>query len=277
MHGVLLILLHRPFVAEGHLATPSVAADAWQQCTTAANYIVQIVRAYDRAFSVRRARYLISYATYVAATIHVRIAAQREPESEAHLHLRVCLQVFKQNERTNRAVRRANTVINNLMIKLNVKVAEQDLHDDSMLGTAQKHSFHDQVDNLYGEQAADGSSSEMNYLATESAPMAELDIDSIIQSFSFDQQRTGQHPQPPQTYFRPPVREQWDWALTAASPPPAQYSSFYGPTPRQSSVSSFAQPAMPSTESYYTSDMFGLDDVSLTDMLFGFGNGWAPE
>jgi len=133
MYNVLLILLHRPFVSEGHLATPSVTANAFGVCTRAATDIVRLLVAYDRSFSIKRAPYLFSYATYVAATIHARIAAQKDVNSEAHTYLAACLKVFKQNQETNAAMRRAHAVINNLMKKLKVEVHD-DEHDDEQAG-----------------------------------------------------------------------------------------------------------------------------------------------
>jgi len=69
MYNVLMILLHRPFVADGHLynTARSISVNSFMSCATAADDIVQILRVYDKAFSVRRAPYLISYATYVVS------------------------------------------------------------------------------------------------------------------------------------------------------------------------------------------------------------------
>ncbi len=127
MHNVLLILLHRPFVSEGHLhcASPSIPVNSFVVCAVAATKIVQLLRLYDQTFSVQHAPYLISYATYVAATIHVRIAAQRESGSEAHAGLSTCLSVFEKNQETNWAVRRARTVILNLMKRMNVTIPQE--------------------------------------------------------------------------------------------------------------------------------------------------------
>ncbi|EFQ87269.1 hypothetical protein PTT_17286 [Pyrenophora teres f. teres 0-1] len=122
LYNVLTILLHRPFVADGHLynTSRSISVNSFMACATAADDIVQLLRAYDRAFSVRRAPYLISYATYVAATIHAHIAARREPGSDAHNNLYTCLAVFRENQETNWAVRRAITIVQNLMKRLGV-------------------------------------------------------------------------------------------------------------------------------------------------------------
>ncbi|ETS78439.1 hypothetical protein PFICI_10501 [Pestalotiopsis fici W106-1] len=128
MYHVLVILLHRPFVADGHLysALRAVSVNSFLACAKAASSIVGLLRAYDTAFSVSRAPYLISYATYVAATIHVRIAAKRRHDSTIFSNLETCLAVFNENESTNWAVKRANTVIRSLMKRMDVVVDEGD-------------------------------------------------------------------------------------------------------------------------------------------------------
>lgn len=124
MHNVLVILLHRPFVADGHLysTSRSISVDSFMKCASAASSIVNLLRAYHRAFSTRRAPYLISYATYVAATIHSRIAARRGSDSTAHANLATCLAVFKENQETNSAVKKAAMIVQGLMKKLGVTI-----------------------------------------------------------------------------------------------------------------------------------------------------------
>ncbi|KAE8351129.1 fungal-specific transcription factor domain-containing protein [Aspergillus coremiiformis] len=124
LYHVLVILLHRPFVAEGHLhnTAPSIALTSFRTCATAANAIIRLLQRYEETFSIRRAPYLISYATYVAATILVRIAAQREWDSPAHARLRTCLSVFDENQETNWAVRRAKQVVIHLMERMGVSL-----------------------------------------------------------------------------------------------------------------------------------------------------------
>lgn len=136
LYNVLLILLHRPFVSEGHLHTtdPSVAITSFTTCTAAAARIVRLLRAYDQSFSIRRAPYLISYATYVAATIYVRVAAQRNGESRAHSNLRACIDVFQKNQETNWAVRRAKNVILHLMDRMGVNLSDRALEPGRLEG-----------------------------------------------------------------------------------------------------------------------------------------------
>lgn len=93
-------------------------------CTAEAANIVQLLKLYDTSFSVRQAPYLLSYATYVAATIHVRLASASRPGSTAHQSLAACLTVLDLNSKTNPAVRKASVVIEALMKAMNVNVDE---------------------------------------------------------------------------------------------------------------------------------------------------------
>lgn len=138
LYNVLIILLHRPFVTDGHLYSTSraISVSSFKSCATAADNIVDLVRAYDRAFSVRKAPYLISYATYVAATIHARIAAKRGADSHAHSHLVACLAIFRGNQETNWAVRRANGVVQNLMKRLGLEVPDLEMTNASTSNSA---------------------------------------------------------------------------------------------------------------------------------------------
>lgn len=125
MYYVLVILLHRPFVADGHLYSTSrfISVDSFMKCASAASSISSLLRSYHRAFSIRRAPYLISYATYVAATVHTRIAARRGNDSTAHANLATCLAVFQENKETNSAVQKAAMIVQSLMTKHGVGIA----------------------------------------------------------------------------------------------------------------------------------------------------------
>ncbi|KAH7063913.1 fungal-specific transcription factor [Paraphoma chrysanthemicola] len=176
MFHVLMILLHRPFVADGHLYNTSraISVNSFMSCATAANEIIHILRAYDKAFSVRRAPYLISYATYVAATIHARIAAKRGPGSDAHNNLETCLAVFRENQETNWAVRRANAIVQNLMKRLGVAIPTP---DESHIGR----------DGLRTSDADPPDASPSDSIGREPS-LQSLDIDDIIQTFVREQE-----------------------------------------------------------------------------------------
>ena len=138
---------------------------SFKTCATAADNIVDLIRAYDKAFSVRKAPYLISYATYVAATIHARIAAKRGAGSHAHGNLVACLGIFRENQETNWAVRRANGIVQNLMKRLGLDVP--DLNSLEKSNTAS----HDSADTMPGESLEQEDS------------LQTPDIDGILESF----------------------------------------------------------------------------------------------
>lgn len=90
----LIILLHRPFIRHGHLwAANTPTTSSWEACVTAARNITQLALAYRSAYSLRRANYMLSYALYVACTIHARNPAVRESTKRGDLSspLIVCL------------------------------------------------------------------------------------------------------------------------------------------------------------------------------------------
>lgn len=225
MWNALRVLLHRPLVADGqlHMTLPSTSKSSFAACTEAAMNIVKLVRLYDRSFSMGRAPYLMSYgmctvshalsnernyadrisATYVAATIHVRIAATRASSSEAHDHLRTCLRVFDQNSATNYAVRKASIVIEALMKRMNISITSADTRS----GTSEDSSSYqvastsenasDPRESIatsrgsmelspYQQNSGEYHNPEPTMVAGQFVPG--LDVDTIIHSFMQEQQ-----------------------------------------------------------------------------------------
>lgn len=176
-------------------------------CATAADDIVKLLRAYDKAFSVRRAPYLISYATYVAATIHARIAARRGPGSHAHRSLETCLAVFRENQETNWAVRRANAIVQNVMKRL---------------GVASLNPGDAQIDRDVGDRSHTSTPNATTGSAMgREASLQSLDIDGIIQSFvrereqeTFHSAQTGPTGNAAVSNAHGHVQSQWQYATT---------------------------------------------------------------
>ncbi|KAI4739068.1 hypothetical protein E4T50_10453 [Aureobasidium sp. EXF-12298] len=171
---------------------------------------LKLVRLYDKSFSVRRAPYLISYATYVAATIHVRIAATRASTSEAHEHLRTCLAVFDQNSATNYAVKKASIVIENLKKRMGIKL------DDPGTTSSATTNPRDPVTDRTSSNVTPSSQSNALTSPSNKSSMArshlpidaminheptmvagqfdpDIDVDTIIHSFMHEQQLYGQN------------------------------------------------------------------------------------
>ena len=128
MYQVLVIQLHYPLIAKNgsQPATPGRIGDSCSICATAAKQIVLILLAYDHTFSVHKAPYLIAYAIYVSATVHVRIAAQQAPDAETLNYLRTCLGWLSQNQQTNPGIDNAKASLTRLMSRMGV-VCREDL------------------------------------------------------------------------------------------------------------------------------------------------------
>lgn len=76
------ILLHRPFLREGHLEALSIDEPSRRSiCVSAALRIYNLARIYRDTFSLRRATYLFSYAVFSAATI---LPLHSSPDSDPH-------------------------------------------------------------------------------------------------------------------------------------------------------------------------------------------------
>ncbi|KAE8385361.1 hypothetical protein BDV23DRAFT_188320 [Aspergillus alliaceus] len=186
LYNVLMILLHRPFVAEGHLhnTVPSTAINSFCTCTTAAKAIIKLLQDYNETFSTCRAPYLISYATYL------RIAVQREWDSQVHASLRTCLSAFDENQDTNWAVRRAKNVVIHLMERMGVsldrthRTLERDNSRSSSAENESLDSLHPMptpVTLLPSTEQTDPI--DLSPVSQADPETAELDMDMIIQSF----------------------------------------------------------------------------------------------
>ncbi|KIW13395.1 hypothetical protein PV08_08583 [Exophiala spinifera] len=257
VYNVLLILLHRPFVADGHLYNNarSIPVNSLLTCANAATQIVGLLRAYDKAYSVLRAPYLISYATYVSATIHVRIAAKRNAASDAHKSLGACLAVLGQNQETNFAARRAKAIVEGLISRLNVQLPDPpyELHlpqDDIEVPSDNASATNPVQVAAVEELRPDGFS-------------PGLDIDAVIQSFAPGREAgNGQ--------FNPPENSQRFSESNLNRP-----LMFGDNPPGYSSQGLFQGNANQNNEIWY--DPFMMSANQVDDVLFGFNGAMLDE
>ena len=250
VQNFLLILLHRPFVADGHLYSrqSGVAISSFSICAAAATEIVGILRAYDRAFSFRRAPYLMSYATYVSATIHVRIAAQRGQNSTAHTSLAVCLEMLKANEDTNWAARKASAVIRNLMARMRVEVQAPPPSSEIQAGKPHEDTV------MQGHMPA--SDAPQPVYDRPTGGLYDLDMDAIIQSFMCDDPSV-----PPESLYAAYTPD----SVQNQGSPVSQRQQAYGPGLPQGGSDAHMAGSYPSAGSESSRYM-----QSGSDMLFGF-------
>jgi hypothetical protein len=122
----LVILIHRPFLSEGHLASVSATAapEAFSNCAKTALDIHQILQLYRHHFCFKTAPYFISYATYVSATIHVRMAAQKRQGWQAHACLRTCLEILSIQQTWCHGPKRTMSILLGIMRRLGVNVGD---------------------------------------------------------------------------------------------------------------------------------------------------------
>lgn len=76
----MIILAERPFLRNGHLdfvSDQQSQIEGEERCATAALKIWRLVEAYRTAFTLRRAQYLISYATYSAVLVILQQTHQK--------------------------------------------------------------------------------------------------------------------------------------------------------------------------------------------------------
>lgn len=196
-----IILLHRPFVSDGHLqsAGQSVASDSFASCAVAASNIDALLHKYMAGFCTRSSPYTISYATYVSATIHLRIAAQRDAGSEAHRRLRSCLDVLSEHQTMCHASRRALKILKGLMGRLNVSVNDSfELgQPGSLLGGDEiqvgSHAGSDTQTTFTTTTPQHTLVAEGEYPSALDASWSDLDIDEIVRSFNLTPQGHQAH------------------------------------------------------------------------------------
>ncbi|KAF4445800.1 hypothetical protein F53441_10445 [Fusarium austroafricanum] len=126
LYNSLIVLVYRPFLSEGHLTSLSATAapEAFSNCATAAFETNQVLQLYKQHFCFKSAPYFLSYATYVSATIHVRMAAQQDRGSKAHACLRACLEILSEQQIRCHGPKRTMKILLGIMERLKVNVGE---------------------------------------------------------------------------------------------------------------------------------------------------------
>lgn len=121
----LLILLHRPFVPKGHLeaATNPRSGIALHICEDAAQKSDAILRFYRVRWDVSTPPYFMSYATYVSATIHVRMTLRQSHSSKAHQCFINCLEILAGHQ-TCEAARKCLAILLGLAKRLGVDIGD---------------------------------------------------------------------------------------------------------------------------------------------------------
>lgn len=252
MYYVLQILLHRPFVSEGHLqsALPTVALDSFSSCVAAANSIAQYLESFNRAHTFRKLPYFLFYASYVSATIHVRIAAQKQLETNAYAYLRTCFLVFDENAEGSTAAAKAKAVIQQLMDRMDVSLPSEGPLQSAPTPTRQdtmpqSRNAIQRTNKDKSKQADQGLDVDPGAGQLQEWDFGDLDFDAVIQSFDQPLEADGPDRRPQPAPIIDPQRPEED----------------YGPLGLRDDI----------TNTSTTMDVT-FDQTFSNDVLFGFDN-----
>ncbi|KAJ5332148.1 uncharacterized protein N7506_005931 [Penicillium brevicompactum] len=187
LFNVLVILVHRPLITGGQsgVINPATAHESVNACTAAANQIMQILHDYSQHFSLSTAPYMLSYATYISATIHARIVAQKGSNSSVFQSLVLCRSILTEHTRLYAAAGKASENLDKLISHLGISTDENDQAVDTNQSLPRENLVMEASANLPGElglteRASEFSSSLMNL------ELSDLDLEAIAQGFQVD-------------------------------------------------------------------------------------------
>ncbi|KAJ5276005.1 hypothetical protein N7524_002158 [Penicillium chrysogenum] len=190
LFNVLIILVHRPLII-GHdrVINSTTAHESVNACTAAANQIVQILHDYSQHFSLSSAPYMLSYATYISATIHARIVAQKGSNSSMFQSLVLCRNILAEHTRLYSAAEKAKENLDKLISHLGISAADDNLRTGSPGSSGNnfpnEHMVMDESINVAREPGvADGAVEFGSSLM--SLELSDLDLEAIAQGFQVD-------------------------------------------------------------------------------------------
>lgn len=188
LFNVLIILSKRPLFTGNNERpnNPTAAFESINTCTAAANQIVQILRDYSQHFSISSAPYMLSYATFISATIHARIVAQKGRTSSSFQSLVLCQNVLKEHQPLYGAAGKAKDSLERLCDHLGISTAEEDGQINPLAEIASR----DPLVNNGPAQTLDSTSGivdqEIELTSQINWGLSDLDLEAIAQGFRFD-------------------------------------------------------------------------------------------
>lgn len=141
-HHAFVVLLHRPFISTPSSDTSNgsdadhtikTSAFSWKRCTTAARHITSLALSYRSIYPLRKSSYLLSYAVYVACTIHVlnvaslSIGSDNNAYAESSLLLGASLRCLDELAVPNSGVADTARIIRKLMTAKGVQESPSEL------------------------------------------------------------------------------------------------------------------------------------------------------
>jgi hypothetical protein len=186
---VLIILVHRPLITGGHggVINPATVHESVNACTTAANQIVQILHDYSQQFSLSTAPYMLSYATYISATIHARIVAQKGSNSTVFQSLVMCRNILVEHRRLYAAAGKARENLDKLISHLGISADESERSNGPVQSYSREIIIMDESANVTTEMGfADRTLEFGSPLMNMNLELSDLDLEAIAQGFQVD-------------------------------------------------------------------------------------------
>ncbi|KAI5920243.1 fungal-specific transcription factor domain-containing protein [Camillea tinctor] len=133
----LVILLHRPFISHRGTEVATVSTSSWKKCSTAARNITNLALSYRATYPLRKSSYLLSYAVYVACTIHVHNAAPpgKNPVGADLSLLEASLKCLDELAIPNSGVADTTRIIRSLMRNKGIQETPASFSDPQLLGS----------------------------------------------------------------------------------------------------------------------------------------------
>ncbi|KAJ5748297.1 Mediator complex subunit Med10 [Penicillium nucicola] len=188
LFNVLIILVHRPLITGSHggVINTTTAHESVNACTSAANQIVQILHDYSQHFSLSSAPYMLSYATYISATIHARIVAQKGSNSTVFQSLMLCRNILVEHTRLYAAAEKAKENLDRLISHLGISAPDENQRTGiSLQSLPGESAAMEELSNSTGEQ---GFSERVVGFGSPllNLELSDLDLEAIAQGFQVD-------------------------------------------------------------------------------------------
>ena len=191
-----------------------MALDSFSTCVSAAGSIALYLESYERVHTFQQVPYFLFYAAYVSATIHVRIAAQKQLESTSFTHLLISLRIFEKNKETSVA-QKVKSRIEKLMIQMGVELPTTDISSRYMAEWQQQESLPTKA--MWRHSSDAQSSQQEPGLPTIDHPLTSgswnaegSDLDALLRSFKSPSQDAGSAFQPADTSSETIATEPFD-------------------------------------------------------------------
>lgn len=180
----MIILTQRPLITDTY-CNPHVAHESITASTSAANQILRIVHDYSSRYAIGSSPYLLSYATYISATVHVLVVAQKGKESSSFQSLIFCISILHEHRHIYAAAVKARENLDKLMAHLGISV-DEDVKDGFADDSSAQKGQADVRDQAREQREVHDVATDLGGFPQTSWEFSDLDLDALSQLFFGD-------------------------------------------------------------------------------------------